>query len=53
MAKSKVLVFKIAGNWGGFLLQTRYLVEKNILACCADHVVLFTLVLDLWLGNSF
>ena len=51
MAKSKVLVFKTAGNWGGFL--RKYLVEKNILACCAHHVVLFTLVLDLWLGNSF
>ena len=28
MAKSKVLVFKITGNWGSFLLQTRYLVKK-------------------------
>ena len=28
LAKSKVLVFKITGNWGSFLLQTRYLVKK-------------------------
>ena len=31
MAKSKVLVFKIAGNWGGFPLQTRYLIKKIFL----------------------
>ena len=28
MAKSKVLVFKIKGNWESFPLQTRYLVKK-------------------------
>ena len=28
MAKSKVLVFKIKGNWGSFPLQTKYLVKK-------------------------
>ena len=29
MAKSKVTVFKTAGNWEGFPLQTRYL-EKEL-----------------------
>ena len=28
MVKSKVLVFKIAGNWESFPFQTRYLVKK-------------------------
>ena len=40
MAKSKVLAFKIAGNWGGFPLQTRYLVKKIIL-----HAVLIIYML--------
>ena len=52
MAKSKVLVFKIAGNWGGFLLQTRYFIKKIVSVYCAHHIVHFTLVLDLWLGKS-
>ena len=53
MAKSKVLVFKITGNWGIFPFQTRYLVKRKI--CCAHdiHVVHFTLVLDLLFGKSF
>ena len=55
MAKSKVLVFKTEANWGSFPLQTRYLVKKYISTCFAHHihVVHFTLVLDLLLGNSF
>ena len=54
MAKSKVTVFKIARNWGGFPLQTRYLVKKNIISTCGAHqVVHFTLVLDLQLGKLF
>ena len=35
IVKSRVLVFKIAGNWGGFPMETRYLVKKIFL-----HVVL-------------
>ena len=35
IAKSRVLVFKIAGNWRGFPMETRYLVKKIFL-----HVVL-------------
>ena len=29
---------KIAGNWGDFPLQTRYLVKRNISTCCAHHI---------------
>ena len=46
MAKSKVLVFKIAGNWGSFPLQTRYTVKRYIYfymlcssyTCCTFHI---------------
>ena len=41
MAKSKVLVFKVAGNWG-FLVQTRYLIYFYMLcssyAYCTFHI---------------
>ena len=45
MAKSKVLVFKIKGNWGSFSLQTTCLVKKiyfymlcSSYACCPFHI---------------
>ena len=41
MAKSKVLVFKITGNWGIFPFQTRYLVKRKIFL----HVVLMIYML--------
>ena len=46
MVKSKVLVFKIAGNWESFPLQTRYVVKKIYFymlcslsyTCCRFHI---------------
>ena len=44
MPESKVIAFKIAGNWGGFPMQTRYLVKKFIISlCCAHHAVQYIL----------
>ena len=45
MTKSKVIVFKIAGNWGSFPLQTRYLVKKVSL-----HVVL--IMSNIYIGSG-
>ena len=45
MAKSKVLAFKIARNWQGFPLQTRYLVKKLSL-----HVVV--IMSNVYIGSG-
>ena len=52
MAKSKVIVFKIAGNWGGIPLQTRYLVKK---LCLHVALIMTKIYIDsgLLLGKSF
>ena len=45
MAKSKVLAFKIARNWQGFPLQTRYLIKKLSL-----HVVV--IMSNVYIGSG-